>query len=70
MALPGFAQSRIVLTNNKILQGPEIADHALGLLLALTLTRVAAGRAHHRAPQDARSAVEVEAFCSTHRFRG
>jgi Phosphoglycerate dehydrogenase and related dehydrogenases len=34
MALPGFAQSRIVLTNNKILQGPEIADHALGLLLA------------------------------------
>jgi phosphoglycerate dehydrogenase-like enzyme len=35
MALPGFAQSRIVLTNNKILQGPEIADHALGMLLAL-----------------------------------
>ncbi|HTS64502.1 MAG TPA: D-2-hydroxyacid dehydrogenase [Candidatus Acidoferrales bacterium] len=34
--LPGFAQSKIVLTNNKILQGPEIADHALGLLLALT----------------------------------
>ncbi len=34
--LPGFAQSAIVLTNNKILQGPEIADHALGLLLALT----------------------------------
>lgn len=34
--LPGFAQSNIVLTNNKILQGPEIADHALGLLLALT----------------------------------
>lgn len=36
LALPGFAQSRIVLTNNKILQGPEIADHALGLLLALS----------------------------------
>ena len=34
--LPGFAQGEIVLTNNKILQGPEIADHALGLLLALT----------------------------------
>ncbi|HTS26350.1 MAG TPA: D-2-hydroxyacid dehydrogenase [Bryobacteraceae bacterium] len=34
--LPGFAQSKIVLTNNKILQGPEIADHALGLLLGLT----------------------------------
>jgi phosphoglycerate dehydrogenase-like enzyme len=34
--LPGFVQNKIVLTNNKILQGPEIADHALGLLLALT----------------------------------
>ena len=34
--LPGFAQSKIVLTNNKILQGPEIADHALGLLQAIT----------------------------------
>jgi phosphoglycerate dehydrogenase-like enzyme len=34
--LPGFAESKIVLTNNKILQGPEIADHALALLLALT----------------------------------
>jgi len=28
--------SNIVLTNNKIVQGPEIADHAMALLLALT----------------------------------
>jgi phosphoglycerate dehydrogenase-like enzyme len=34
--LPGFAESGITLTNCKIVQGPEIADHALGLLLALT----------------------------------
>jgi len=34
--LPGFADSGITLTNCKIVQGPEIADHALGLLLALT----------------------------------
>jgi D-2-hydroxyacid dehydrogenase (NADP+) len=33
---PGFAKSGITLTNCKIVQGPEIADHALGLLLALT----------------------------------
>jgi phosphoglycerate dehydrogenase-like enzyme len=33
---PGFAQTNITLTNCKIIQGPEIADHALGLLLALT----------------------------------
>ncbi|HLM99408.1 MAG TPA: D-2-hydroxyacid dehydrogenase [Bryobacteraceae bacterium] len=28
--------SNIVLTNNKIVQGPEIADHAMALLLSLT----------------------------------
>ena len=27
--------SNIVLTNNKVVQGPEIADHALAMLLAL-----------------------------------
>jgi phosphoglycerate dehydrogenase-like enzyme len=29
-------QSRIILTNNKIVQGPEIADHALAMLLMLS----------------------------------
>lgn len=33
---PGLVESPVVLTNGKILQGPEIADHAFGLMLALT----------------------------------
>jgi phosphoglycerate dehydrogenase-like enzyme len=31
-----FVESNIVLTNGKIIQGPEVADHAMSLLLALT----------------------------------
>jgi len=34
--VPEFVKSHITLTNCKIIQGPEIADHALGLLLVLT----------------------------------
>ncbi len=33
---PDFIHSDVILTNCKIIQGPEIADHALALLLALT----------------------------------
>lgn len=33
---PELVNSDIVLTNGKIIQGPEIADHAMALLLALT----------------------------------
>ena len=33
---PELADSAVVLTNCKIIQGPNIADHAMGLLLALT----------------------------------
>ena len=33
---PELVDSAVVLTNCKILQGPEIADHAMSLLLALT----------------------------------
>src|SRR5262249_27450347 len=33
---PDFVNSDIVLTNCKIVQGPNIADHALALLLSLT----------------------------------
>jgi phosphoglycerate dehydrogenase-like enzyme len=33
---PELADSAVVLTNCKILQGPNIADHAMSLLLALT----------------------------------
>src|SRR5205807_9130299 len=33
---PAFINSDVVLTNCKILQGPNIADHAFSMLLALT----------------------------------
>jgi len=33
---PEFLQSDVILTNCKVIQGPEIADHAMSLLLALT----------------------------------
>ena len=33
---PALINSDIVLTNGRIIQGPEVADHALALLLALT----------------------------------
>jgi phosphoglycerate dehydrogenase-like enzyme len=36
LAVPEFKQSSITLTNCKILQGPNIADHAFALLLGLT----------------------------------
>ena len=34
--IPSFVKSNIIFTNGKILQGPEVADHAIGLLLSLT----------------------------------
>jgi phosphoglycerate dehydrogenase-like enzyme len=34
--IPEFINSNVMLTNGKIIQGPEIADHAFALLLALT----------------------------------
>ena len=33
---PEFINSNVTLTNGKIIQGPEIADHAFSLLLSLT----------------------------------
>lgn len=33
---PEFVESHILFTNGKIIQGPEVADHALALLLTLT----------------------------------
>ncbi|MBL8215731.1 MAG: D-2-hydroxyacid dehydrogenase [Bryobacterales bacterium] len=35
---PALRDSQIILTNNQIVQGPEIADHALAMLLSLTRT--------------------------------
>ena len=36
LRFPEFTNSNVMLTNCKIIQGPEIADHAFALLLALT----------------------------------
>ena len=33
---PFFSNSNIIFTNGKIIQGPEVADHAVGLLLSIT----------------------------------
>ena len=31
-----FVKSKTIFTNGKIIQGPEVADHALGLILSFT----------------------------------
>jgi D-2-hydroxyacid dehydrogenase (NADP+) len=36
LRFPEFTNSNVILTNCKIIQGPEIADHAFALLLSLT----------------------------------
>ncbi|MFB3829240.1 MAG: D-2-hydroxyacid dehydrogenase [Bryobacteraceae bacterium] len=47
---PEFAASDVVLTNCKIIQGPNIADHAMAMLLALTreLNRAIPARAQQQ----------------------
>lgn len=39
---PAFTNSNVMLTNGKIIQGPEIADHAFALLLSLTRNMIRA----------------------------
>ena len=34
--LPEFVEADILFTNGRIIQGPEVADHALALILALS----------------------------------
>jgi len=34
--IPELIESDVVLTNGRVIQGPEVADHALALLLTLT----------------------------------
>ena len=34
--IPDFVQSDIIFTNGRIIQGPEVSDHAVALLLSLT----------------------------------
>ena len=33
---PEFVKSKITLTNGKIIQGPEVSDHAIALLLSIS----------------------------------
>ncbi len=58
---PEFINSDVVLTNAKIIQGPEIADHAFALLLALTrdLHRVIPARVKEQWSRGSYSAIEL-----------
>lgn len=58
---PELVNSNITLTNCKIVQGPEIADHAFALLLALTrgMNRAIANRGQEEWNQRAYSPLEL-----------
>ncbi len=58
---PEFINSDVTLTNARIIQGPEIADHAFALLLALTrgLYRVIPNRTQEEWPRGGYQAVEL-----------
>lgn len=46
---PGLEKTSFVLTNGKIIQGPEVAEHAVALLLSLTRRIAHSIRGHDRA---------------------
>jgi D-2-hydroxyacid dehydrogenase (NADP+) len=50
---PEFVESRIAFTNGRIIQGPEVADHALALILALTrnVARMLKGQPRNEMPR-------------------
>jgi phosphoglycerate dehydrogenase-like enzyme len=58
---PELVDSDIILTNGKIIQGPEIADHAMALLLSLTrgLYRTIPARASEQWSRDMEGMVEL-----------
>ena len=58
---PEMKDSKVVLTNCKISQGPEIGDHAFGMLLALTreLYRIIPNRVKEEWPRDAYHPIEL-----------
>lgn len=51
--IPRFVESDILFTNGKIIQGPEVADHAMALLLALArnLHLIMSGHTDHPMPR-------------------
>jgi phosphoglycerate dehydrogenase-like enzyme len=59
---PELVRSDITLTNCKILQGPEIADHAMAMLLALTrqIPRAIANRAQEEWPTRDYQPIELQ----------
>ncbi len=58
---PDLKRSGITVTNCKIIQGPEIADHALAMLLTLTrgLNRIVANRAKEEWDPKTYEAIEL-----------
>ncbi len=58
---PEFINSQVTLTNGRIIQGPEIADHAMALLLTLTrgLNRAVADRTKEEWAKGQWKAIEL-----------
>lgn len=58
---PAFTNSNVTLTNCKIIQGPEISDHAFALLLALTrdLYQTIPNRSKEEWPRDRYHPLEL-----------
>lgn len=58
---PEFINSDVMLTNGKIIQGPEIADHAMAMLLALTrdLRTAIVNRTKEEWPKGGWKAIEL-----------
>ena len=61
LSTPDLKNSAITVTNCKIIQGPEIADHALALLLTLTrgLNKIVANRANENWDPNSYDAIEL-----------
>jgi len=58
---PEFVDSNVTLTNGRVIQGPEIADHALALLLTLTrgIPQAVSNRTREEWPREGWRAVEL-----------